>query len=101
MDTSMPGPDARHINPRSTVTSRAAMAARLDALLDIPIELFDGMPGTTTARARDLLDIDPYIAIRARALMNTVMHGRTRDTDTILLVVASPELTTEHMDRVA
>ncbi|MFI6587505.1 hypothetical protein [Embleya sp. NPDC050493] len=101
MIPSMPGPGARQIDTPPPATTRAAMAARLDALLGIPIELFDGMPGAATGRARDLLDIDPYIAIRARALMNTVMHGRTPTSDTILLVVASPELTTDHMDRAA
>jgi hypothetical protein len=76
------------------------MAERLEELLGIPVELFDGMPGAPTGRARDLLDVDPYLAIRARALMDHVMFGRN-DMDTVPLVVSAPELTTGHMTQAA
>ncbi|MFJ8746629.1 hypothetical protein ACIRL2_45740 [Embleya sp. NPDC127516] len=98
----LPGPGARRIDAPPPATTPAAMAGRLQALLGIPIEFFEGMPGTgTEGRARDLLDVDPYLAVRAPALMNTVMRGREPALDTALIIVASPELSTDHMDRAA
>ncbi|MFJ8746633.1 hypothetical protein ACIRL2_45760 [Embleya sp. NPDC127516] len=52
MDTSMPA--SRHIDTPLPATTPAAMAGRLQALLGIPIEFFEGMPGAgTEGRARD------------------------------------------------
>ncbi|MGW0664542.1 hypothetical protein [Streptodolium elevatio] len=51
-----------------------AMAERLHALLDIPVELLLGMPGEPSAGTRDLLDVDPYLAIHARQVMATAMY---------------------------
>jgi len=84
-----------------SMPERARMAARLQALLDIPVDLFDGIPGATSGHAQDLLDADPLLAVSARRLMTTVMHGRTPDMDIALIVVSAPELTADDIDQAA
>jgi len=97
---SMPDPDPVDDTPPPD-TTRAHMAARLEALLGIPVDYFDGVPGAVTGPGRDLLDVDPLLAVRARRLMATVMHGRTPDLDTALIVVSMPEFTADDVDRAA
>ncbi|MFI1386670.1 hypothetical protein [Embleya sp. NPDC020886] len=82
-------------------TARADMAARLDRLIGIPVDLYDGIPGATSGRARSLLDIAPHIAARARALMDTVLPGATPGMDTTLLIVSAPEWAADALDRTA
>lgn len=92
MNNSMPAPD----------TAQARMAARLEALLGIPVDYFDGVPGAATSRGRDLLDVDPFLAVRARRLMATVMPGHAPGLDTALIVVSTPDdYTADGFDRAA
>ncbi|MYW00389.1 hypothetical protein [Streptomyces sp. SID3343] len=81
----MPGP----ADPPIPIPIPCAVPAGLAAVLAVPVDLVDGVPGAS-GRVWSLLDINPCRAHAARALMDTVTPGPS-GLDTVLLVVSVPE----------
>ncbi|MGR6998776.1 hypothetical protein ACU686_12700 [Yinghuangia aomiensis] len=78
-----------------------AMAARLNALLDIPVELLLGTPGEPSAAVRGVLDVDPYLAIHARQVMAAAMHPPRGNPVAVPILATVPGLDQDDLTRAA
>ncbi|MEU8139008.1 hypothetical protein [Streptodolium elevatio] len=77
------------------------MAQRLNALLDIPVELLLGTPGEPSARTRDLLDVDPYLVIHARQVMAAALHTRRGNPVAVPILATMPALDQDDLTHAA
>jgi hypothetical protein len=77
------------------------MAARLHALLDIPVELLLGTPGEPSATVRGPLDVDPYLAIHARQVMANAMHAAPGRPSAVPILATLPDLDQDDLARAA
>lgn len=78
-----------------------AMAARLNTLLDIPVELLLGTPGEPSVAVRGLLDVDPYLAVHARQVMATAMRAAPGRPAAVPILTTLPDLDQDDVARAA